>query len=481
MDLSGQLHIRQHRFDALARSARHLQDVATLAANPFYHGLAMRLRALNAYHRGRFEPAKRWAVKAAEKIAGTLGESVHLSRCRLIMGLAAHRLKDPCGARQALAAADEQFGRASSSLSLVEARLGLSLVERSAGNTAAADKLMEAALALAAAKGYDALPHLSAADIRAACAPMPAAAQPETVRAAGRLLERLPADDTAIAKAPDGEELPTRSPAAEAAADAARPSVDIRTLGGFEVRRGSGEHIADDQWGGNRPKLMLKAIVVNGCREIPKEILMDAIWPDSDTAAALGRFKVTLHRLRNILEPHRDNRGRVSCIALKDNRVSLDSDRCRVDVNDFLAACDAMRQHKQADDDERCLAAGRRAAELYSGDFLPEEPYASWADMKRTALREQYTSVLMEMAALWERKNNLERAVRCCRRAIRTDPMDERAHQRLMTLLLGQGRRNEALKAYRDLERRLAEELDTVPDPETTRIYGNIAARKADG
>ena len=43
VDLSGLLQIRQRRFDALARTVRHLQDVATLAANPFYHGLAMRL------------------------------------------------------------------------------------------------------------------------------------------------------------------------------------------------------------------------------------------------------------------------------------------------------------------------------------------------------------------------------------------------------------------------------------------------------
>jgi len=474
VDLSGLLQIHQRRFDALARTTRHLQDVATLAANPFYHALAMRLRALNAYHRGRFEPARRWAAKAAETIAGNLGESIHRSRCHLIMGMAAYHLKDQAGAREALESARELFIRVSSSLSLVEARLGLSLVERRAGNTDEADRLLDSALALSAAKGYDALPLLSATDIRAACGPADASAHPETVRMAQRLLERLPADNAVISGAAAGKRMPARLSPAGGALDAARPVVDIRTLGGFEVRRGNGEIIPDEQWGGTRQKLMLKAIVVNGCREIPKDILMDAIWPDSETAAALGRFKVTLHRLRSILEPHRTGRSGMSCISLKDNRVSLDSRRCRVDVNEFLGACDAIRQSKREDNDEGCLAACRRAVEFYGGEFLPEEPYLSWADMKREALREQYLGVLMEMAVLWERGGDPEEAVRCCRRVIRIDPLAEQAYQRLMALFQGLGRRNEALKAYRELTRRLAEELDTVPDPETTRVYESI-------
>jgi DNA-binding SARP family transcriptional activator len=252
---------------------------------------------------------------------------------------------------------------------------------------------------------------------------------------------------------------------------AARPPIHIRTLGRFEVRRNNDEVISDDQWVGNRQKLMLKAIVVNGCREIPKDILMDAIWPESGTDAALGRFKVTLHRLRKILEPDMDGRKGASCISLKDNRVSLDSERCRVDVNDFLAACDEIRQVKQEDDDDRCLPACQRAIDIYGGDFLPEEPYLSWAEMKRSALRDQYLGVLMEMAMLLERRNDFEQAVNCCRRAIRTDPLAEHVHQRLMRLLRRQGLKSAVIKVYRDLTAKLAVELDTVPDPATTRIY----------
>ena len=201
---------------------------------------------------------------------------------------------------------------------------------------------------------------------------------------------------------------------------------------------------------------------------------MDALWPDSSHDAALKRFKVTLHRLRRILEPDVDQRAGSSCISLKDNLVSLDMKRCRVDVNDFLAACDEIRQLKRDDDDNRILSACQRAAEIYRGDFIPEEPYLSWAEIKRAALKEQYLAVLMEMVGLLERKGDLDQAARQCGVVIQVDPLAEQAHQQLMRLLQRQGRRSAALKVYRDLVGTLAAELDTTPDPATIRIYQGI-------
>jgi DNA-binding SARP family transcriptional activator len=123
------------------------------------------------------------------------------------------------------------------------------------------------------------------------------------------------------------------------------------------------------------------------------------------------------------------------------------------------------------------LFACQKAIDIYGGDFLPEEPYLNWAETKRSALRERYLGLLMEMAAIFERKNDLEQAVHCCRRAIQTDPLAEHFHQRLMGLLRRQGRQSAAIKVYRDLIVKLAAELDTVPDPATTRIYQELVKK----
>ena len=475
IDLSGLLQIHQRRFDAVSRTTRHLKDVATLAANPFYNGLAFRLRALKAYHQGHFERARMWAEHAVEVIVQSLGESIHLFRCRLILGMVAYHLNDLAGARPALESARDFFNRVSSHLSLAEAHLGLSLVETAMGNRYAADRHLESALAVAASQGYEAFPILAARDIVAACTPALQATRTEVARQARRILAHLPLQPPGSAPVNEADAVSTtHHPVATADSDCPRVRLEIHTLGGFEVRRNGGEAIADAQWAGLRQKLLFKAILVNGCREIPKDILMDALWPDSSHDAALKRFKVTLHRLRRILEPDVDQRAGSSCIFLKDNLVSLDMARCRVDVIAFLEACDEIRQLKRDDDDDRILSACRRAAEIYRGDFLPEELYLSWAEMKRAALKVQYLAVLMEMAGLLERKGDLDEAARHCGGVIQADPLAEQAHQQLMRLLQRQGRRSAALKVYRDLEKNLAAELDTVPDPATTQLYQQI-------
>jgi ATP/maltotriose-dependent transcriptional regulator MalT/DNA-binding SARP family transcriptional activator len=475
VDLSGLLQIHQRRYDMLGRTARHLKDVATLAANPFYSGLALRLRALNAYHQQRFEHATAWAERAIAVIEPSMGESIHLFRSRLILGMATYHLGDLTGARQVLESARHFFNRESSHHSLAESYLGLSLVAKAMGKAAEAQRHLMSAIAVVTSQGYEAFPILSANDVAAACRPILEDTGAGVPRLTRRFMDRVRLQ--AVAPQLENEqEAATRSQRFPAAAglDSSPPRLDIRSLGGFEVRRNGGEVIADGQWAGLRQKLLLKAIIVNGCREIPKDILMDAIWPDSGTDAALRRFKVTLHRLRRILEPTSGQRSGSSCISLKDNLVSLDMSRCRVDVDDFLAACDEIRQLRGDDDDDRRLSACRRAVDLYKGDFLPEEPYLSWAEVKRSALRDQYLAIRMEMAGLFERNGDMEQAAHHCDAVIRVDPLAEHALQQLMRLLQRQGRRSAALKAYRRLADTLATELDTLPDPATTHIYEEI-------
>jgi LuxR family maltose regulon positive regulatory protein len=171
VDLTGQFQIHKGRFNALGRTANHLEDVATLAANPFYQGLAMRLRALKAYHQGRFQRAERWARQAVEVVENSLGESIHLARCRMILGMVAYHQHDLSTARQELDYAREFFSRVSSHLSLAESLLGLSLVERQSADGAAADQHLESALARVASQGYEAFPIISTRDILSACLP----------------------------------------------------------------------------------------------------------------------------------------------------------------------------------------------------------------------------------------------------------------------------------------------------------------------
>ncbi len=86
------------------------------------------------------------------------------------------------------------------------------------------------------------------------------------------------------------------------AADAASPEsahVVIRTVGEFVVEI-KGRRIYDRDWKGQRTKLLLMALVAEGCYKIPAVRLADRLWPDSEGDRAMQNLKVALHRLRRL-------------------------------------------------------------------------------------------------------------------------------------------------------------------------------------
>jgi DNA-binding SARP family transcriptional activator len=108
------------------------------------------------------------------------------------------------------------------------------------------------------------------------------------------------------------------------------------------------------------------------------------------------------------------------------------------------------------------------------GDFLVEEPYLPWAEVKREEWRGTYIALLSRKAGLYERQGALTRAINCLRKIIQLDPTLEPAYQKLMLLYANRGMRSTALKVFEDCKKALQNELDMGPDEVTTSIYRKI-------
>jgi DNA-binding SARP family transcriptional activator len=112
--------------------------------------------------------------------------------------------------------------------------------------------------------------------------------------------------------------------------------------------------------------------------------------------------------------------------------------------------------------------------EHYQGEFLPDEPYASWALLKREELKEKCCRLLLKIAELYEAKGTFAKAITLYKRVIDVDRFLDEAHRRLMLLYSRTGRRNQALQVYRAFKQALQDELQTEPDALTTAIYKKI-------
>lgn len=252
-----------------------------------------------------------------------------------------------------------------------------------------------------------------------------------------------------------------------------RPIIRIETFGRFRVYR-NGTPIDDDEWGGSTPKQLLKALITRSADGVQRDLLMDDLWPETSARTGNQNFKVTLHRLRRVLEPDADAALGFSYVILKDNALSLDKTLCQMDVEIFL---DRRRQGEAAEktgDTDKALTIYSEANDLYRGDFLGDDPYLPWASERRNFLRQCHTSTFLRMAELNEAKGRLKKSIACYHRIIEADPIHEESYRKLMQLYTRCGMGSAALKIYEHCRKTLRANLDTEPGEVTNAIYRKL-------
>jgi len=205
--------------------------------------------------------------------------------------------------------------------------------------------------------------------------------------------------------------------------------VDIYLLGGFEVLVG-GVPIPDDAWRRRDSAALVKLLALSSGHRIPREQVLDALWPDLLVEQGAPRLHKAAHFARTALG-HRDG------VVLSRDAVSL-----------FPAAdvvVDVDRFGEAADEGAPDLAS--EAVERYRGDLLPDDLYEPWTEEPRERLRLRYVELLRALGR-WDQ-------------VLAADPVDEQAHLHLVREHMRRGDRSTALRQLDRLETVLQRELGT--------------------
>jgi LuxR family maltose regulon positive regulatory protein len=473
-----QIHLGQ--YSEAEEIGRNLVSLTLATGNLFWQGNASYFLGISAYRREDFLRAREFLGQAREILSREEARAdLHLSFIKTGLALVSMHLEGNGGGAQELQAALDHFTEISSYLFMNEAHLAMGLLKSRQGLEDEARFHLQTGMRIAQERGYWHNLLLSRQDLLKACLLALEWEIKEVWDFAGQLL--------AAKLAPlAGAELERLSRHANpgiarkawevrlAIRRAGLPRLRLQTLGGFRLWRGT-TLVNEEEWEGRQPQLLLKTIVAHGPKEVPKDILIEDLWPDGSPEVTEKNFKVNLHRLRKFLEPDLERSFGSSYIHLKTNFIFLDQELCRVDVDEFLAlAKEAAKKEGQGEMAE-ALACYRQALELYGGDFLAEEVYSPWAETKREELREKYLGILYRAAALHEKRGALMQAIEGYKKVTQTDPTAEPAHQKLMLLYAQRGLRNAALQVYRNLKKALKTELNAEPDEVTTAIYRKIA------
>jgi DNA-binding SARP family transcriptional activator len=249
----------------------------------------------------------------------------------------------------------------------------------------------------------------------------------------------------------------TRAPAAAAASPA---PLRVISFGRTMLQRGKEQ--ARDRWLEQRPGQLLKYLLCRRGEVVPTEAIAEALWPDGGPAAA-GNVRHYVHRLRDELEPERERRSASTYVSAHRGGYRLEVERLRIDSVEFEQELKAgLAAHTNGDREGASERLGR-ALDLYRGDFLADEPYATWVMDERDRLRDLAYRGLRTLAATATEAGDLDAALAHTRRLAELEPYDTDIERELLTLLLRQGRRTEASRRFQVLRRRMLREFGEEP------------------
>jgi DNA-binding SARP family transcriptional activator len=240
------------------------------------------------------------------------------------------------------------------------------------------------------------------------------------------------------------------------------PRLRVFTLG--RTRLETGEGPLAGEWLSHRPGEVLKFLICERSRAVSVDELLETLWPQGRAAATNVRQAV--HTLRDRLEPRRPKHGRSAFVAARKGGYELDQAHIWIDVDDFELSARAGLAAAHAADPEMAEPALARAAALYGGDFLADEPYAEWAFAERDRLRDLAAQTLRALATLRMDGGDLEGAGELLQRLAELEPYDMDAQRDLLALLLRRGRHADAHRRYEVVRRRYRRAFGEDPDLE---------------
>lgn len=213
----------------------------------------------------------------------------------------------------------------------------------------------------------------------------------------------------------------------------------IATMGGFTVRSG-GEQVPMAAWGSRQARQLCKRLAVAVGRPVPRDQLIEALWPDEHDASRLGaRLSVLLSHIRRVLG---------GALIADRAAVALDVTAVRLDLCTFY---DAVARGDDAS-----------AIRLYAGSVLPEDACDDWACEARDAALRTAIGARRRLATEAVLAGRVDEALDHGSALLELDRFDERAHELLVTTLATAGRAGDATRAD-DRYRQAMTELGVCP------------------
>jgi DNA-binding SARP family transcriptional activator len=256
--------------------------------------------------------------------------------------------------------------------------------------------------------------------------------------------------------------------------DGTRPPVRIAVLGPLEVDTGDVTETAGAELRRQRVRTLLELLVLAG--PLRRDRVAELMWPELDSTAAGRNLRVTLSRLRAVLEPDRRHGAVRPILGLERDHVAIArSPYVAVDLwqlRDDLAAADAAERDG---DRSAAIAALERACGRWRGEPLGD---LDAVDDALAGAVEEVRRLLVDSALrlgeLLLVAGRFDDAVAWAERVMRADPYEERAHRLAIAAHLHR-RDRRALAQTVAVTEAMLDDLGVDPEPATQMLLRQAA------
>lgn len=239
--------------------------------------------------------------------------------------------------------------------------------------------------------------------------------------------------------------------------------VEFRILGPLEVVAG-GEPL---EIAGRQQQALLVLLLIHANEILSPERLIDALWGPAPPATAAASLRVSVSKLRRVL----DAVGAADLLRTEARGYVLRVDPSQTDIARFeTLVASALRS---ADPVQRA-ALLEDALSGWRGPPTDGLEYDEFAQSELKRLEELRVLALEERAECELELGRHRELVPELEAFVASEPLRERRHGQLMRALARSGRQAEALEVYRGLRKRLVEELGLEPSVELRELERSI-------
>jgi len=231
--------------------------------------------------------------------------------------------------------------------------------------------------------------------------------------------------------------------------------IRIYTLGGLRIEI-DGEPLAFGTKPPAKPLELLKTLIAMGGQNVKTNRLADRLWPDAEGDDALESFKITLRRLRKLLQ-HDD------ILPLHECSLSLNLDYCWTDVHALLELSNGFSSLEKEHSETR---SSKEIIRLYTGPFLAEDDILSAIQLGEQ-LRSTFLHAVSHLGQHYETTAQWQKAIDCYEKGLKAEELTEVFYQQLIVCYLQLELPAEALQVYSRCERVFERELGIEPSRKT--------------